>query len=51
MFPMMGNRGGPGGSFAAPRELLRDLTVVKIRKHDKIKQKKRSRACPEMMSI
>lgn len=48
---MIGNRGGPGGSVAARPELRRDLGVMKIRKHDKIKQKRRNRAFPKMMSI
>lgn len=50
MFPMMGSRGGPGGDGATLRE-LRDLAVIKIRKHDTIKQKRRNRASPEMISI
>lgn len=52
MFPIMGSRGGPGGVAAAVRDFLRlDLVVEMIKKHDKIKQPKRSRVFPNMMSI
>ena len=48
---MIGSRGGPGGVAAASKDFLLDLVVQMIRKHDKIKQKRRNRACPKMNSI
>ena len=41
----------PGGVAAASKDFLLDLVVQMIRKHDKIKQKRRNRACPKMNSI
>lgn len=43
MLPMIGNRGGPGGSMADREELCRNLTEVKIKKNDRIKQNGKSK--------
>ena len=37
------NRGGPGGSMADPVEFHWILTVIKIKKHDRIRQKGKNR--------
>lgn len=51
MFPMNGNRGGPGGSVAVRQDLSWNLAVMKTSKHDVIKQKSKNVAFSEVISI